>query len=562
MLSHVLNMKTSRKMGTVFALLTAVALLVSGFSWRNVSTLEQTSHWTTHTYKVLEQINRLVEAMINAETGLRGYLVSGDQDFLQPYNSAGKSFAATWNDVKGLTADNPAQQRRLQELKSASDTWFEKVAQQEIALMKAGNVEGAREMEAGGAGKKSMDALRALAKEMAEAESALLGQRSRQSAEAVSSTYRTIVAGAIGMIVIAVLGLIGTNLALTRPMVHMTNDMARLAANDLGVEITNTERRDEIGNMAKAVQVFKDNAIRVQKLEAEQREAAERGAMQRKADMQQLAGEFEASVGQIIETVSSASTELEAAAGTLTRTAGSTQELSVAVASASTQASGNVQSVASATEEMSSSIGEIGRQVETSTQIAKQAVMQAEATDEKIALLTAAAGRIGEVVELINAIAAQTNLLALNATIEAARAGESGRGFAVVAAEVKDLAAQTAKATSDISEQVTAIQSATQGSVAAIKEIGATIGNISQITATIAAAVEEQNAATREISRNIQQAAQGTTVVADNIDQVKTGAAETGSASSQVHSAAQALSGESNRLKVELRRFLDTVRAA
>lgn len=211
---------------------------------------------------------------------------------------------------------------------------------------------------------------------------------------------------------------------------------------------------------------------------------------------------------------------------------------------------------------MASSIAEIGRQVDTSTRIAKEAVAQAEATDQRIAVLTAAAGRIGDVIALINAIASQTNLLALNATIEAARAGEAGRGFAVVASEVKELAAQTAKATQDISEQITAIQSATNGSVAAIKEINGTITNIAQIATAIAAAIEQQDAATREISRNIQQAAMGTSQVAENIEQVNNGAAETGSASSQVLSAAQALSMNSNRLKLEVGRFLETVRAA
>jgi methyl-accepting chemotaxis protein len=264
----------------------------------------------------------------------------------------------------------------------------------------------------------------------------------------------------------------------------------------------------------------------------------------------------------IIATVSSAATELEATAGALTHTAELTQRLSTSVAAASEEASSNVQSVASATEELGSSVNEISRQVQESSRIAGEAVRQAEATDARIAQLSQAASRIGDVVKLITAIAEQTNLLALNATIEAARAGEAGRGFAVVASEVKALASQTAKATEDISTQISSMQSATRESVAAIKEIGTTISRISEIAATVAAAVEEQGGATQEIAKNVQRAARGTAEVASNIVEVNRGAAETGSASGEVLAAAGSLAGESTRLKDEIENFLNTFRAA
>jgi methyl-accepting chemotaxis protein len=346
------------------------------------------------------------------------------------------------------------------------------------------------------------------------------------------------------------------------PIRRMTGAMAELAAGDTTVAVPGTTRKDELGEMAGAVQVFKDNMIEAERLRAEQAESEKRVAAQRKADMHKLADDFQAAVGGIVETVSSASTELEAAAGTLTRTAEVTQELSGAVAAASEQASANVQSVASATEEMTSSVNEISRQVQESSRIASEAVRQAELTDTRIGELSKAAGRIGDVVKLITAIAEQTNLLALNATIEAARAGEAGRGFAVVASEVKQLASQTAKATDEIGTQIAGMQTATQDSVAAIKEIGGTIGRISEIAATIAAAVEEQGAATQEIARNVGEAAKGTQQVASNITDVNRGASETGSASSQVLSSAQSLSSESNHLKLEVDKFLMTVRAA
>ncbi|HMK81080.1 MAG TPA: methyl-accepting chemotaxis protein [Xanthobacteraceae bacterium] len=346
------------------------------------------------------------------------------------------------------------------------------------------------------------------------------------------------------------------------PLRRMTGMMGKLAAGDTSVEVPGTGRHDEIGAMAGAVQVFKDSMIEAERLRAEQAEAERRMAAQRKADMHRLADEFQAAVGNIVETVSSASTELEAAAGTLSKTAEVTQGLSGTVAAASEQASANVQSVASATEEMTSSVNEISRQVQESAKIAGDAVKQAQQTDGRINQLSQAAGRIGDVVKLITAIAEQTNLLALNATIEAARAGEAGRGFAVVASEVKALAAQTGKATEEIGTQIAGMQAATQESVTAIKEIGGTIGRISQIASTIAAAVEEQGAATQEIARNVGEAAKGTAQVASNITDVNRGAGETGAASAQVLASAQSLSSESNHLKVEVDRFLATVRAA
>jgi len=350
--------------------------------------------------------------------------------------------------------------------------------------------------------------------------------------------------------------------SIATPIGVITATMRKLATGDTSVKVAGIERTDEIGQMACAVQVFKDNMIEADRLRSEQAEMEKRTAEQRKADMYRLADQFENAVGEIIETVSSSSTELEAAANTLTRTAEHTQELSTVVAAASEEASANVQSVASASEEMAASVGEISRQVQESARIAGDAVDQAQKTNDRVYALSQAATRIGDVVELINTIAGQTNLLALNATIEAARAGEAGRGFAVVASEVKALAEQTAKATSEISHQVADIQTATQDSVAAIREIGGTIGRISEISAAIASAVEEQGAATQEISRNVQQAAQGTTQVASNISDVQRGANETGTASSQVLGSAQSLSLESNRLKLEVGNFLNTVRAA
>jgi methyl-accepting chemotaxis protein len=369
---------------------------------------------------------------------------------------------------------------------------------------------------------------------------------------------------AVGLLVVATL--IGSALfsvfSIARPIRRIGEVLLELAGGNKAVEIPYATRGDEVGDNARAAKTFKDNLIRLETMEAEQKQAEARAVEGRKADMHKLADQFQATVGNIVDAVSSASTELEAAAATLTQTSETTQHLAGRVASASEDAASNVQSVASATEEMTSSVNEIARQVQESAKIADAAVKQAEQTDARIIELSQAAGRIDDVLKLITAIAEQTNLLALNATIEAARAGEAGKGFAVVAQEVKALASQTAKATEQIGSQIGEMQAATQDSVGAIKEIGATIKRISEITSTIAAAVEEQGAATQEISRNVQQAAHGTTQVATNITDVNRGASETGSASAQVLSSAQSLAGESNHLKLEVEKFLGTVRAA
>ena len=350
---------------------------------------------------------------------------------------------------------------------------------------------------------------------------------------------------------------------IARPMAALTRAMKELADGNFAIVLPGLGRKDEIGDVAAAVEDFKIKAEQKAREEAEAKlRQDEIAAGHRKAEMRRLAESFEAAVGEIVNTVSSASNELEASATTLTSVAGHAQGLTTTVAAASGQASANVQSVASATEELASSISEIGRQVQESARIAGDAVSQAHATTERVSQLSKAATRIGDVVELINTIAGQTNLLALNATIEAARAGEAGRGFAVVASEVKALAEQTAKATGEIGQQIAGIQEATQESVGAIQDISNTIEKLSGISSTIAASVEEQGAATQEISRSVQQAAQGTQQVSANIADVQRGASETGSASSQVLSAAKSLSGDSNRLKLELDKFLNTVKAA
>jgi methyl-accepting chemotaxis protein len=407
------------------------------------------------------------------------------------------------------------------------------------------------------------EALQGRIRELADRLNARVDEKSKEAREQYESTSRLlIILAALGVIVGGVVGFVIGQYGIARPIRTIVGVLQDLAAGRYQVEIAGLDRRDEIAEVARTAEVFRENGLAKLRMEAEQKELEQRSAAQRRQDMMRLADEFESAVGEVIETVNSASTELEASASSLTSTAEHAQQLATVVASASEEASTNVQSVASATEELSSSITEISRQVQESARVAGEAVSQARTTTDRVSELSMAATRIGDVVELINTIAGQTNLLALNATIEAARAGEAGRGFAVVASEVKALAEQTAKATGEIGQQIAGIQAATEHSVGAIKEISNTIEKLSEISSTIAAAVEEQGAATQEIARNVQQASQGTQQVSSNISDVQRGASETGSASSQVLAAAKSLSGDSDRLKTEVGRFLGTVRAA
>ena len=363
----------------------------------------------------------------------------------------------------------------------------------------------------------------------------------------------------------SLIGGIGVSVLMVRDVSHgiasIVKPMQALSEGDLTAVVPHQGETTEIGAMADTLQVFKQALIAKKAAD----EAAARDAetkIERGRRVDGVTRDFEAMIGEIVDTVSSASSQLESSADSLSNTAQRSKELATAVSMASEEASANVQSVASSTEEMASSITEISRQVQESARMAGDAVGQARSTTDRVSELSKAATRIGDVVELINTIAGQTNLLALNATIEAARAGEAGRGFAVVASEVKALAEQTAKATGEIGQQITGIQAATQESVNAIKEISGTIEKLSEISSTIAAAVEEQGAATQEISRNVQRAAQGTHEVSSNIAHVERGATETGTASAQVLSAAKSLSGNSARLRAEVKKFLGSVRAA
>jgi methyl-accepting chemotaxis protein len=407
-----------------------------------------------------------------------------------------------------------------------------------------------------------IDEIRKLIRSYEQRNEARMAEGRREAADSYAHAQWTMLLALVigGLISIGLVAYIVVTFV-TRPLNAMTGAMLKVAGGDTDVVVPSLGEKDEIGKLAGALETFKANLVENRRNATEQ--ARERDAKERRAHVVASAvAEFEASVSEVVRTVTSASTELEAAANTLTVTADSAQQMAGVVAAASEEASSNVQSVAAATDEMTSSVDEIGRQVQASSRKAQDAVQQAHATDRQVTELLDAAGRIGEVVKLITAVAEQTNLLALNATIEAARAGEAGKGFAVVASEVKQLAGQTARATEAITAQINSMQAATREAAGSIKSIGATIVEVSEIATAIAAAVEEQGAATQEIARNVQEAAKGTAEVASSITEVNRGAVDTGSASAQVLTAAQELSSQGSLLKAQVDSFLATVRAA
>ena len=528
--------------------------------------MNKNEEWVTHTYGVIGQANAITASAVDMETGMRGYLLAGQDGFLAPYTAGNERFHELVKSLSKTVNDNPAQVKLLSEIQQTIEEWQSNVTEPTIQLRRdigdAKNMDDMADLIGEARGKQYFDAFRAVMVDFAAEENGLMAVRQASNESTVNNTYVIIGVGVAAAVFIGLLlaWLIGNGIA--NPIKLMTVVMQKLAGGDTSVEIPGTDRGDEIGEMAGTVQVFKDNAIEKVRLEEEQEAATKRAEEEKRQAQLKMADDLESSVMSVVEGVSSSATEMQSTAESMAATAEETNKQSTAVASASEQATANVQTVATAAEEMSASIGEIGRQVEQSASIAKRAVTEAEKTNLTVQGLAEAAEKIGAVVEMITGIAEQTNLLALNATIEAARAGDAGKGFAVVASEVKSLANQTAKATDEISLQITGMQSAAGEAVEAITGIGKTITEVDEIAATIAAAVEEQGTATQDIARNVQEAAKGTQEVSTNITGVTQGAEETGKAAATVLEATGQLAQQSEDLRAAVDKFLVDIRAA
>ena len=533
---------------------------------QNLTVMNENERWVTHTYGVIQEANAILAAAVDMETGMRGYLLAGREDFLAPYEAGSASFFDLSASLQETVNDNPAQVQLLTESQQTIRDWQANVTEPNIAprrqIGSARTMDDMADLVGEARGKVYFDSFRQLMAEFSAEEVGLMDKRKADNEGTISTTF-VIIAACVGlalMVGLALAWFIGNGIA--HPIARMTEVMKKLAAGDKSVEISGTDRSDEIGDMAGAVQVFKDNAIEADSLREQQAEQERRAEEEKRHAMQELADSFEGSVKNVVQTLGSSASQMRPTAENMAAMAEETGRQSTAVATASEEATTNVQTVSAAAGEVTTSINEIGRRVAVSSTTAKEAVDEANKTNESVQSLSEAAQKIGDVVELINDIAGQTNLLALNATIEAARAGEAGKGFTVVASEVKNLATQTAKATEEIAAQISNIQSATKGSVDAIGSITSTIEKINELSTAIASAVEQQAAATREIANNCQQAASGTQEVSSNISGVQQSSNETGTAATEVLTAADGLIKQSDSLDKEVENFLSGVRAA
>ena len=518
------DLRTAQKLQAGFLVALLPLIAVSVMTWRNVDTLRDNDAAVDHTYQVLDGIEAIVSSLKDGETGQRGFLVTGEESYLEPYTTAQQAVDGELDVVARLTADNPAQQKRIASLRDLVGQKFAEM-QSTIELYRAQGFDAARAVVLTNAGKAVMDQIRSIVADMQREESGLLSERSGSSADAARTTKTTLWTSClVGMALVVLVGF-ALGRVMTRPLHRTVGVLEGLAAGRLDGRL-DVDTRDEAGDMARALNTAMDGLTEVMR-----------------------------AIGGSAATLSAASEELSATAEQMSGSARESAAQAGTVATSAEQVSSNVQTVAAGTEEMGASIREIATNASEASEVAQRAVDAAAHTTAAVTRLGISSAEIGNVVKVITSIAEQTNLLALNATIEAARAGEAGKGFAVVANEVKELAQETAKATEDIARRVQAIQGDTSAAVGAIDEISAIVAQISDRQTTIASAVEEQTATTNEMSRSVQEAAQGSGQIADNITGVSTAAESTTQALTQTRTAVDELSRMAADLRAGVARF-------
>ena len=529
---------------------------------KQLEIMDKNEKWVNHTHEVIASANAILASAVDMETGMRGYLLAGKEEFLDPYTDGRKNFDALISEMTKTVSDSPEQVKLLTEISKTIHSWADEIVEPIITLRRqigdAKTMDDMADLIREGRGKAYFDAFRDSMGAFHTEERTLMESRKADNDSMVDFIYMLIIASVIISLILGIIVSIMVGNTIANPIITMTSAMRNLADGNTSFEIPGIGRKDEVGKMADTILIFKENKITADRL-AEEQKIEEKEKEKERLRLKELIAKFETTMAGVLDNLNSADQIMSKAAGDVKNTSESTKVESQTVASSAVQASSNVQTVATAAEELSASITEISRQVAQSNSVSNNAVSEANKTSEQIKVLEENVSQISAVVSLINDIAEQTNLLALNATIEAARAGDAGKGFAVVASEVKNLASQTAKATEEISTQIAEVQSSTDGAVGAINSISGIIGTINEVSASISAAVEEQGAATSEIARNVEEAARGTESVSSSIQDVLHAAEESSTAAQTITEASNGLSQQTSKLRNEVSVFLNEV---
>ena len=560
-LNIVNNVRISTKLIVAFAALVLIIAALSGVTFYQLGESRDRVADTARINAITADLDSMRQEVARQQAAVRGLLLSGNRDYIKSYETAQAEYQRIFDSLATRLNTDRANELMTSAGKQIAG-WQNDIVARQISLMRNPlTVDEARVLESNGYGERMLNQANTDLDELLDLAHELTSSNAATVETAFDVTQLVLIIGTVIALLFAAAAWFVLSRAIASPINGMSAFMGELAEGKFEKETANQDRGDEIGNMAKSVEFFRQRLIENREMEARQAKENEEKA-ERAKRIEDMTANFDRESSEMVTSVAEGSTELKSVASSMSQIAERTEEKSTTVAAAAEEASSNVQTVASATEEINASLGEIASQVARATEVAQSAVTAAGQTSQVINGLREQSDQIGDVIKLINEIAEQTNLLALNATIEAARAGEAGKGFAVVASEVKNLATQTAKATEEISAQIASVRGESENAVTAIGEISAVIQKIDEITTTIAAAVEEQAAATQEISRNVSEASRGTSDVTSNIAEVKDGASETGRASRDVLTASEELSQHAERMRDVVQRFISGIKAA